>query len=316
MGKFRSGLLLLALAVVLSSCSPERRAILRLTAIGFRDQATIAIEAVRTIYQLRNPARSQEESRSIIVNRILQDKLDFRDVRRVDQIITANQENAGQTNSDLEEAFNDLLLQYEEAAAMLNSVEQVGLIGGDAIVQAAKPARSLTIKMMLLAKRISQNPPSPLDPSRVVISRRLRDLRRRYDSGAASNAERREIQAQVSQQIDEWLRVDAEERRLLCDATTRLLRAAETGQKLSELVDQYKKLSFEEVVATITRTLGTASSLTGRDFSPVITRLQNLDSAIKNDTTLNSIANELRQRPWLAAREQPVSNVVLDCQPP
>ncbi len=305
----------LLLGLTLGACSQEERTILRLSAYGFSEQAVTAIESVRAIYKLSSPTRPPDESRSLLVNRLLQSKVDFRDVRRIDTIITGARPSETQT-SELDEAFNDLIAQYEATAAIFNNIEKVGLLGSGAIADAAQPARSLTVKMSLLAKRLSQDPPTPLDPARVVLSRRLRDLRRRYDDPKTTEAERREIQTQVSQQIDEWLQVDAQERQLLCETTARLVRAAETGQQLSTLIDQYRSVSFDKVVNTVTQLFGTASSLTGRDYSLLTARIQRLDSAIKQDPTLNAIANELPQQFWRTSNQQPLTETrSLQCQP-
>ncbi|MEH2411890.1 hypothetical protein [Nostoc sp.] len=56
--QLKSFLLFLIVSIALSSCSPERRAVLRLTALNFKTQASDAIEAVKTIYQLNPLPRS------------------------------------------------------------------------------------------------------------------------------------------------------------------------------------------------------------------------------------------------------------------
>ena len=305
----------LMLSLTVTGCSPEQRTLIRLTAIGFRDQATTAIESVRSVYQLSNPIRSGEDSRAILINRLLQANLDYRDVRRLNQIITGGSNQTTQKPNELDTAFNDLVNQYIEAAAVFNTVEQGGSFNSQAIAEAVKPARELTAKMLLLAKWIIQNPPTPLDSSRVIVSRRLRDLRSRYDNPKITEAERREIQALVSQQIDEWKRIDATERALLCDATNQLLRAAETGQKLSKLLDEYNRLSFNQVLSAVIGAFETTANLTGRDYSPVTLRLKSLDTAIQADPNLSSIINQLPPSPWQSFSREPLSTTdTLSCQ--
>jgi len=304
----RRWVLLAMMGIALGGCSSEQRAVLRLTAIGFQEQATVAIDAVRNIYQLRNPTRSPAESRSLLVNRLLESNLDFRDVRRVDAVITGDRQTSSPGSSNLELAFDDLTAQYQAAAAMFSNIEQTGLFGGEAIAGSARPARSLTVKMLLLAKQIHQNPPTPLDPNRVILSRRLRDLRNQFDDPNLSAAARQTVRNQVSQQVDEWLRVDEEERRLLCDATAKLLRAAETGQQLSRLIEDYPRLNFDQVMTRITSTFSTASSLTGRDYSGLTSRLQSLDATLKQEAEIFApILAELNQRYWQSAVQQPIS---------
>jgi hypothetical protein len=291
-----------------------------LTAIAFRDQAVSGIEAVRDIYQLRQPPRSPEDSRNLLVDRLLQSKLNVGDVRQVDRVISrlsGEPEPRRQTQVDL--ALDDLRAEYEEAAAMFRDLERLDFGSRQAVSQAVKPARNLTIKMLLLAKLLSQSPPTPRDPSRVAISVQLDALRQEYASWRTSEARKQEIRNRVDQLVDEWLRVDEEERALVCDAIAKVLRAAETGQKLSQLIDEYGQRRLEDILDEITRIVGTASSLTGRDYSWATTRLQTIDQTMNSNATLRLLLTEIVQRspesPWFAASQIPPGSQLLQCQP-
>ncbi|MEH2077838.1 MAG: hypothetical protein V7K57_26135 [Nostoc sp.] len=75
------------MSIALSGCSPERRAVLRLTALNFKTQASDAIESVKTIYQLNPLPRSTAERRRMLVRSLLSDRnIDFADIDQVSNI--------------------------------------------------------------------------------------------------------------------------------------------------------------------------------------------------------------------------------------
>jgi hypothetical protein len=290
-----------------------------LTALGFKDQAVAAIESVRQIYQLREPQRSPEETRTLLLDRLLQSKLNMADVRQVDRIILRSSNQAPPRQTQVDAALNDLTAEYETAGAVFSDIEQLDFGNAKLVTQAAKPARNLTVKLLLLAQLISQSPPTPGDSYRVALSARMDQLRRRYSNPNISQSERQTIRSQFSQQIDEWLKIEAEERRMVCDAIAKLVRAAETGQKLSKLANEYGERRLEDILAEAVRIMGAASSLAGRDFGAIGARLQTVNTAVNNDPNLKAvmqdILNHSSDNTWSAASQSAVNPDLLQCQP-
>jgi hypothetical protein len=216
-------------------------------------------------------------------------------------------------------ALNDLRAEYETAAAVFNDIEQLDFGNTNLVTQAAKPARNLTVKLLLLAKLISQSPPTPGDSYRVALSARMDQLRRRYANPNIPESERQTIRSQFSQQIDEWLKIDTEERRMVCDAIAKLVRAADTGQKLSKLANEYGERRLEDILEETVRIIGAASSVTGRDYSAIVTRLQSVNDAVNNDPTLKTVMQDILNRSsentWSAANQAVAPSDLLQCQP-
>ncbi|MEH2156995.1 hypothetical protein [Nostoc sp.] len=283
------------MSIALSSCSPERRAVLRLTALNFKIQASDAIESVKTIYQLNPLPRSTVELRRILVRRLLSDpNIDFADIDQISNII----ENQLQTNTRLNpvnNVLNDLKQEYIVAGETFNNIEQAGLLGTEAgaVSRAAEPSRRLTVKMLLLAELIAQDPPSPRNPDRVVILFRFSKLRTQFQN-ATSEAERTQLFNQAEQLLDELLSINTQDKTMICQARAKLLLTADTGAKLSQIIEKYNDLSFDEVVAKITTALGIASSF-GADISAVNVKTQEIQIAIQEDPILNDMLNKQRQ---------------------
>jgi len=312
-------LFFLTISFGLAGCTPERRAILKLTAVGFRDQATAAIESVQQLYQLKEPQRSPEEIRTLLLDRLLQSKTNVGDVRQVDRIILRSSNQLAVRQTQVDAALNDLKAEYETAAAVFSDIDQLDFANPNLVTQAAKPARSLTVKLLLLAKLLSQSPPTPGDSYRVAISARINQLRQRYNTPNLPESERQSIRSQLSQQIDEWLKVDAEERRMVCDAIAKLVRAAETGQKLSKLANEYGERRLEDILEEAVRIIGAASSVTGRDFGAIAARLQNVNSALNSDPSLKAVMQDVLNRSsdntWNASNQSGTAPDLLQCQP-
>ncbi|QKQ77390.1 hypothetical protein FBB35_32485 [Nostoc sp. TCL240-02] len=293
--QLKSFLLFLIMSIALSGCSPERRAVLKLTALNFKTQASDAIESVKTIYQLNPLPRSTVELRRRLLKRLLSDRnIDFADIDQISNII----ENQLQTNTrpnPVNNVLNDLKQEYIVAGETFNNIEQAGLLGteADAVTRAAEPSRRLTVKMLLLAELIAQDPPSPKNPDRVVILFRFSKLRTQFQN-ATSEADKTQIFNQGEQLLDELLSINAEDKTMICQATAKLLLTADTGTKLSKLIEKYNDVSFDEVVAKITTILGIASSF-GSDITAVNVRVKEIQTAIQEDPILNDMLNKQRQ---------------------
>ncbi|BAY89707.1 MULTISPECIES: hypothetical protein [unclassified Tolypothrix] len=296
----------LTLSTTLSSCTPEKRTMLRLTAETFRNQAVEAIASVKKIYQLNDLPLEPEISRDFVVEQLLSDRrINFGDPREVDKIITGENQSNNQP-SDLERELDALQSEYDTAIEIFNNLETIDYGSVKIVAQTAQPARCLTVKMLLLAKQIQQKPPKPNNPQRVLIGLKLQQLQRKYNNpNTYSQIGPEEIKRQVAEQIDAWLKVNAAEQQILNESISRLLIAADTGRKLSKLIDEYPSLSFEAIATRITKIVGVANTVTGRDYSSILSRINSIEQSINADKTLQGFFQEVSQN---NLRSQPLKS--------
>ncbi len=294
------------LSTTLSSCTPEKRTMLRLTAETFRNQAVDAIASVKKIYQLNELPLDAEISRDFVVEQLLSDRrINFGDPREVDKIITGENQSNNQP-SDLERELDALQSEYDTAIEIFNNLETIDYGSAKIVAKTAQPARCLTVKMLLLAKQIQQKPPKPNNPQRVLIGLKLQQLQRKYNNpNTYSQLGPDEIKRQVAEQIDAWLKVNATEQQILNESISRLLIAADTGRKLSKLIDEYPSLSFEAIATRITKIVGVATNVTGRDYSSVLSRINSIEQSINEDKTLQEFFQEVSQ---INLRSQPLKS--------
>ncbi|MFN6569214.1 hypothetical protein [Dendronalium sp. ChiSLP03b] len=290
---WRFCLVALTASVTLCSCTPEKRAMLRLTAENFRDQAVDAITSVKKIYELNEPLIDTKTSNEFVVEQLLNDpSINFRSPREVNKIITRENQQHIQP-SDLDKALDDLKAEYDISVEIFNKLETIDFGSAKLVERTATPARCLTVKMLLLAKQIQEHPPKPSDPRRVNISFKLQHLREQYRSlNVSSQPEAESIKNQVAEQVNEWLKVNATEQQVINESISKLLTAADTGQKLSKLIDEYPHLKFEVIATRVTQIIGITSRFTGRDYSEIATKINIIEKSINEDSTLNKFLKE------------------------
>lgn len=298
------------MSLTLSSCTPERRTMLRITTERFHNQVVEAIASVKDVYTLKNVPLDPQLSRELITQQLLTDpSINFRNIIEIDKIITQDDETNKQP-SNLDRELDALTAEYDTALEVFQNLENIDYGSSRIVAQAAQPARCLTVKMLLLAKQIQERPPQPNNSQRVLISVRLQQLRRLYNNrNSSSPTSAEEIKRQVAEQIDEWLRVNADEKAALEDTVTKLLIAADTGRQLSRLIDDYSNLSFDVIAARVTQIMGITSNLTGKNYSSLRTRMRTIERVINEDRTLREFVSDVSLR-----RTQPQTSKPQLCQ--
>ncbi|MEH2167176.1 MAG: hypothetical protein V7K41_10975 [Nostoc sp.] len=263
---------------------------LRVTAETFRDRADDAITSVKKIYQLNNLPIDD----NLVIERLLTDSnIEFGIPKEVNRIITGESQQNAQS-SDVEQTLDALKAEYDTAVDVFNKLETIDYESKRIVAQTAQPARCLTVKMLLLAKRIQERPPRPMDWERIIISSRLKDLSERYRKlSISSEPEAEEIKRQVVEQIDNWRKVNFSEQQSLNESISKLLAAADTGRKLSELIDDYPNLNFEVIATRVTQIIGVATNLTGNKYSSSIIKINSLEKEINKDKILKEFMKEI-----------------------
>ncbi|MEH1856502.1 MAG: hypothetical protein V7L21_00500 [Nostoc sp.] len=281
------------ISFTISGCTPEKRAMLRVTAETFRDRTADAITSVKTIYQLNNLPIDD----NLVVDQLLTDtSIEFGIPTEVNSIITGESQQNLQS-SDVDQTLDALKAEYDTAVDVFNNLETIDYESKRIVAQTVQPARCLTVKMLLLAKRIQERPPRPMDWERVIISSKLKDLGERYRKlSISSQPEAEEIKRQVIEKIDDWRKVNAAEQESLNESISKLLAAADTGRKLSQLIDDYPNLNFEVIAARVTQIVGVDTSLTGNNYNSTLRHIHTLEREVNKDQVLKEFMKEISLR--------------------
>ncbi len=318
-------LIVLTLSIFLGGCDdPKGRLAIRLGAIGFKDNATVAIDSVRVIYQLKKPQPMDAKDR--VIKELLaapqynpnsDQSLD--PIGEIDKLIKRKLIPIPTHNTRVNQALDDLQAEYGAVAAIFDNLENVRtfgeLVGGgrQAINDAVKPARRLTLKMLVLAHLISQNPPEPSNSERVVLLSYLSELQEQYKAPNLSESSKKEIESKVGKIIDTWISNNKQDQILVCDAYSKLLIAADTGVQLSNLLEEYNNLSIDQILTTIERIFTAASNWTGGNYSQIITKTQAIKSAIDNNPSLKADFEALIKGKFSESQIYTPTSTTLNC---
>lgn len=296
----------IAISLVLSGCTPQRRAMLRLTAEKFHQQVIESITSVQEIYTLTNVPIENSLSRDLITQELLtKPGLNFNNINAVNEIITQDEE-IEDSQSDLARELDNLTAEYDTALEIFQNLESIDYGSSQIVARTAQPARCLTVKMLILAKEIQNRPPKPNNPQRVRISLKLNELREQYKNPELSTGiTREEIKRQVAEQVDAWLAVNAAEKQMIEASIAKLVIAADTGRKLSKLIDDYSNLSFDVIATRVTQIIGVTSTITGSNYSTTLTQIKTLEAAVNQDPTLRNFHLEVANK---NTPSQPLAN--------
>jgi hypothetical protein len=301
----------LALGVTLSSCTPEKRAVLKTTAVGFADQAITALDLTQTIYQIEAPQQTSAEIIGETVKEVIaitpssNYPSPWRNVQEVEKLIFANQPDT--SPSELQKQLDIVKEEYRTAALLYTEVEKVDYESKKLIDDAKVSARRLTLKMYQLGKLILENPPRPLDGQRVIFSEKLGKLDIEYhkldDEAKKSNISpsrkaeidkrKGEIQQEFAQTIEAWLVLNQNEKKMLCDAVFQIQKATATGVSLSKLSDDYGKVDVDIIFRRLNEVVGIASTVTGKNYSSINANFEKIKTNINNDQALKELISEI-----------------------
>lgn len=297
----------LIIGLAISSCTPEKRALLRTTAGVFADQSIAAIDSTQTIYEVTEPIQSPYQAMEDTVREVLENTgLDYYwgNIREVDQMIIANQPNS--TPSSLKKELDAVKDEYRTAALLYEEVEKVDYESPRLVKEAKESAKRLTLKMYILGKRILENPPRPLDSKRVVLSINLGELDYEYhhlktESSNTHSKTRKaeiekrlvEIKKEVREKAEEWLTINKNEKKMLCDTVIQTQKATTTGIQLSKLSDEYEKVDIDIIFGRVNEFVGIASNLTGKDYSNISTQSTVIAKKIESDQNLKQLLSEI-----------------------
>lgn len=308
-----AGLLLFG-SLALTGCDVEKARALQGAAAQFRNESLTAINAIDTMRrkELEPPPRTSSDARQEFVNRLLNSRSEITSTL----IELAIDPYTPPSVPSWDNFIVDLRSQYEGFSAIFDQLDRGSLVGMNEVRKSAEYARILTVQMVLLADAISKNPPI-LTQYRASVIVKLRQARRDYqdiqaklkarEAGGQSAdvqqllARKGDLERQTGGLMDEWLQLRQQEQKLLETTVAQCLKAAVMGKELGGLINDYDKLSLDQINRAIPRILNVSSSVTGRDYSALQVRASTLVSEIKADPLWNAVANNLIDRANLAA---------------
>lgn len=295
--KFRSLfqiLLLVAFSYLfLMGCTPEKARAVRTAAIQFKTEALAAIEAINVMMnrELESPPRTESAATEEFVTNILELEAD---TELTSEIIDAALDPYKITlDSELarrrEHFNNDLMLQYTSFAAVFKDLEKGSILAKDAVKKSAIYAEKLTIQMAAFAKSITDHPPTLLQYRTTIIDEI--DIVR-LDSSLSIDEKRKRL-VELKEQ---WEATKAQEMDLQRGVVEKCLKASIIGMQVRRLIDTYDKISLDDLNSIISSVLEEAGDLTGKDFSQLKLKSEEVFAAIEKDPIWSDLAQGILKK--------------------
>ena len=285
------GLLLIA-SLGLSACTPEKARALKTAVVQFRGEALAAVNHIEALLkkEIEPAPRSQAATTEEFVRNVLSSQ---KPRLNADDIRLALDPYAVAPDPSLEArraAFlGELRLQYSTFASIFDEVEGGSFLARDAVRRSGEPAEKLTLQMAAFAESVNRYPPQLLQ-YRTALLQKINDTRKDANLSDAEKGRR------LAEMADEWRTLEAAEAELQRSTVEQCLKAAELGFEVQRLIQEYDRLSLDDLNFYIARALGTASALTGKNLDGLKARSSELFARIKQDSTWSSVADQALNR--------------------
>ncbi len=290
----KMSLIVLTFGVFLSGCDdPKGRSAIRLGAINFRDKATSAIESVKIVYKQKTPKSSKQE----VIEELLTNPKDL-ETKDVEDLLIKEILTPDNSNTGVNKVLDELKYEYVVLASMFDNLEKVGTVGEfagggrQALSDAVKPTIHLSVRMLKLAQLISENPPKPNELDRTILVDSLNDLRSQYNAPKLNKQSKQEIVIKAEKIIDDLIRNDSQEKALLCDAYTKLVLAADTGIRLTNLLRDYNSTDIDQVITKLEGILVAASYWKAGNYTEVVKKLEAIKAEIEKNPDVKDEVNK------------------------
>jgi len=262
--------LLLSLTLPLIGCSKEKAEAIKTGAEQFRVEASSALDAIRELnnqdalviftsndQEVKNIANEFNEKTD--VTRFVNDKLAFK--QRLET-----------PNSDLERNLSGMQEAYELFASMFRSLPRGNFLAGKDVKKTKIFAVKLTIQMVNLAKMLGEAP--------FRFSARRQDLMHQFQAAneLTDAAAKKPALVMAAQQL---IKLRDDEAKANTDAITQCLKAAEAGKLITNLIDQYDKLSVGDILDLTRNSLSIINDVTGGSHN-VQAAISRYDAFVKN----------------------------------
>jgi hypothetical protein len=187
--------------------------------------------------------------------------------------------------AEVTEQFALLDQSYVVFASMFQSLQRGYLFSKDSVKKSEKHAINLTVQLINIAQSLNKHPVK-FQRRRALVQYRLQQARQ-INEEAARKAAIRLLAAEIV-----TLRQD--EKKANEDAIQKCLRAAESGQRVSEQIRDYDQASLGDILAVTGDLLGFVNSISGNAqvTQDLLRRFSTVKETIKNDAYWGPLLDE------------------------
>ncbi|MEO3430658.1 hypothetical protein AAFN88_17525 [Pelagibius sp. CAU 1746] len=191
---------------------------------------------------------------------------------------------AGTSEAAWQTLLADLRLQYRTFASIFDSLDKGSLFAAPSVREAVPLIDPLIGQMAAFADSISRNP-AEFARERADIAVQLETVR---DDGTLTAPQKRKELVRLRLRLVD---VAADEKRVTEEAIAQCLQAARLGKELRLLLENFDKLSIDDLADGIAHAFDVASVLPGLDLSTLKGETEKLIGEIESDEQLKGFLN-------------------------
>lgn len=261
-----------------SSCNKEKAEALKVAVENFRNETILSIDSMNELFSNSMSVlhlEPEEEKEKIIAD--LQ-QLPSSDAITSDILSQWSDEVSigDQQQEQLEEEFQKIKRQYYQFEGMFTSLDKGSYFSKEAVKKAEAVSIKLTVQLINYAELIHAMD-FQFTAKRVALLERMQEAKE--ESNPALQQQLFELTA------NDFIALRLSENKTQKEAVRLLLKAAEKGKLVSELIRNYDILDVQTILTTIGETLGYASNITGGNetVEDLITKYTGVKTNIEQD---------------------------------
>ena len=282
---------LISISVVLAGCSGKAQA-LKVAATQYEVESLAAINAIEELgrKEIEPPPQTDAAATKSFVDNVISSTKTLNS----DAVERALSSPAPKINPAALNARTDLLnetrQQYTSFARIFDDIEAGSFFAREDVSKAGPYVEKLTVQLVYLARRTNDHPGKWLVRRGVLLA----DLNA-IKMGKEPYKDRTDEQKRqlVAEWRDKWIAVQMEEEEYTRRAVEQCLKAATIGMTIKRQIDDYAKLSVQDIGEALDQGLVLAGSFSGRDLSSLQADTKNVIATIESDPAWSAVAKKV-----------------------
>jgi len=291
--KIYNCILIVTLCFFTSSCTPEKAKALYAVAVQFKLESLDAVNAIDEMMtkEISAPPREASLADEEFVNNLLElpDDADITSYV-LDMAIDPYSVVLSEDYLKRREKFkSDLHQQYSTFALIFSDLEGAFLVAAKEVERATASAEKLTLQISCFAKSISDNPP-------IFIQYRSSTFNEFEEILKNKKLKENEKRIRLLSLKEQWLSIKDQETQMQRNILEKCVKASQLGLKVKELIETYNKLSLDDIHFYVAKILDEAGSISGKDFSDLKIKSEEIYIKITSDPILNNSADAILEQ--------------------
>jgi len=278
---------------LLSGCTGEKARQLATAATLFKSNAHDAITAMRGLMdaQIAPTVKTDTQRADQFVSNILSLPVAAPlDSNMMDMAIDPYSIKLSSAEIAARNALLDNLDQeYVAFASMFDDLERGSFLAAKSVAKTKTYAATLTAQMSGIAKVVADNPPE-LIQQRVAVMTQIQKVRK--DQTLTADQKRQ----QLSDLLNLWLGVKAQEGSLQQGVVSKCLIAASSGQSVLQLADSYDRLSLDDINQLTTGMISLAAQVSGKNLTDLKTQNARIQSFLAANSDYKALADSALEK--------------------